>query len=443
MKIDFPNSAKPAIEVSRRIREAGGEAFLIGGCVRDIILGKEPKDYDVATSMRPDDLQKIFPKAKETGKSFGVIRVRSSGEEIEVATFRRDGPYSDGRRPDFVEFTDLKEDILRRDFTVNALAADVESGEVIDYVEGIRDLNDKIIRCVGEPERRFDEDKLRLIRATRFAHVLGFEIEPKTWHAIQRRAEDITTVAMERVADELTKTITHVPAGNAIRTLDDVGLLTPLLPEVTLMKGVEQPPEFHPEGDCYVHTCILMDKLKPNPSPAVAWAALLHDIGKPATYMVTDRIRFHGHAELGAKMSRRIGRRFRFSNQLIDRIHIIILEHQKYGDVDKMRPGRLKNWAGKPHFEELLEVHRADCAASHEDMSAYEKSCEVLEEIRREEALPDRIVTGHTLMELGLKPGPKFREILELAYEAQLEDAFSENDSGKSYVREKILPEVL
>lgn len=437
MIISFPPEAEPARAVARKIRREGGEAYLIGGCVRDLCLGRAPKDYDVATSLSPDEILGIWPGANETGKSFGVVRVRSRGDEIEVATFRRDGPYSDGRRPDFVEFTSLKEDILRRDFTVNALAADVETGAVIDHVGGLADLSARTIRAVGDPAARFAEDRLRLIRAVRFAHVLGFAIEPATWKALAERADRIRTVAMERVAEELTKIMRHVPSGKAIRLLDACGILEAILPEVTRMKNVAQPEQFHPEGDVFVHTCLVMDALKADPTPAIAWAALLHDVGKPDTFMVTDRIRFHGHAELGARMARRIGRRFRLSNAVIDRMHDIILEHQKFADIDKMRPGRLKRWASMPHFEELLEVHRADCAGSHADMSAYETACRALEEIRRLAAMPEKIVNGELLMEIGLAPGPIFRDLIEEAYEAQLEGRIATREDGAQWVRTK------
>lgn len=440
MNVTLPGSSRSAVSVIESIRRAGGEAYLVGGCVRDLCLGKEPKDYDVATSLPPDDLIAIFPGANETGKSFGVVRVRRLGEEIEVATFRRDGPYTDGRRPDFVEYTDLTEDLARRDFTVNALALNVETTEVIDLVEGLSDLDAGQIRAVGEPRRRFDEDKLRLLRAVRFAHTLSFSIEEETWNALREMGFEISAVAMERVFEEFTKIITHPRAGAAIRLLDDSGILGAILPEIVSLKGVEQPAQFHPEGDVYIHTCMTMDELLPPSTPTVAWAALLHDIGKPATFFVSDRIRFHGHAELGARMARQIGRRFRFSNELSDRVHIIILEHQKFGDVGRMRPGRLKNWASQPHFEELLEVHRADCVASHGDMSAYETSCLVLSELRAVQKMPSRIVTGEMLIAMGMKPGPVFRDIIERAYESQLEGVFSDDASGRKHVEEVILP---
>lgn len=439
MRIVFPESATPARRVAARIRRDGGEAYLIGGCVRDLCLGRAPKDYDLATSLPPERLAALFPGANETGKCFGVLRVRLGGDEIEVATYRRDGPYSDGRRPDFVEYTSLDQDIHRRDFTVNALAADPETGEVIDHVDGLADLEKKLIRAVGVPEERFHEDKLRLIRAVRFAHVLGFAIEPSTWDALRRKAADIKDVAMERVSEELTKIIRHVPAGSALRLLDESGLLEPILPELLLQKGVMQPEAFHPEGDVFVHTCLVLDALRPDPSTAVAWAALLHDVGKPETFMVTDRIRFHGHAELGMRMARRICRRFRLSNEITDRVAIIILEHMRFHDIDKMRPGRLLHWAGQPHFAELLEVHRADCVASHGDMTAHETALKALAEIERLAALPPHLVTGRTLQEMGLEPGPRFRTIIEQAYEAQLEGRFDNEDAGRQYVREHLL----
>ncbi|RMH58056.1 MAG: CCA tRNA nucleotidyltransferase [Candidatus Hydrogenedentota bacterium] len=442
MKLAFPKSAEPARRVARRLRDAGGDAVLIGGCVRDLCLEKEPADYDVATSLPPDQVLTLFPNAIETGRSFGVIRVRTQGTEIEVATFRCDGPYSDGRRPDSVTFTTLENDIHRRDFTVNALAANPETGDVIDHVGGLEDLKRKIIRTVGDPRRRFSEDRLRLIRAVRFAHTLKFSIEEETFRALEEMAPSINDVAAERLFIELTKILTSPPAGDGVALLDKAGLLEPLLPEITALKNLPQPEEFHPEGDVFVHTLLTLNALKDAPSAAVAWAALLHDIGKPGTFEKRDRIRFHGHAELGARMSRRIARRFRMSRALEDRIHIIILEHQKFADVDRMRPGRLMNWAGREHFRDLLEVHRADCVASHGDLSAFETSCRVLREIERIKALPPRAVTGHTLIRLGLTPGPAFSEILRRCYEAQLEGLFSTEESAVIFLREEILPEI-
>lgn len=445
MQIVFPPEADPARRIAARIKKAGGEAWLIGGCVRDLCLknvGRAaeraplPEDYDVATNLTPDALLNIFRGANETGKSFGVVRVRQDEREVEVATFRRDGPYSDGRRPDFVEFTTLAEDVARRDFTINAMAADPETGMVHDTVGGLSDLAAGLVRAVGDPRKRFTEDKLRLIRAIRFAHRLNFTIEPSTWTALQELAPRITDVAWERISDELTRILRHAPSGRGVKRLDDAGLLAPILPEITRMKGVDQPAQFHPEGDVFTHTLMVLDELHPDPSPAVAWAALLHDVGKPDTFMITDRIRFHGHAELGERLCRVIGRRFRLPNAVIERIAVIIAEHQKFADIDRMRPGRLMNWAMQPHFVELLEVHRADCAGSHRDMSAYETALKTLEEIRRLSALPPHIVTGATLVAMGLTPGPEFKSLLISCYEAQLEGRITNEEEGRAVVRE-------
>jgi len=431
----LPANASTALKIIKIVKNCGAEAYLIGGCVRDLYLGIEPKDYDVATSLPPDEILKLFPHSNETGKSFGVVRVNDQGEEVEVATFRLDGPYSDGRRPDYVTFSSLKEDISRRDFTINALALNSDTLEIIDYVGGIDDLENGIVRTVGLPEKRFQEDRLRLIRSIRFAHRLNFKIEDETGKALTRMAQEIKTVAMERVADEFQKILLTSPAGDGIKMLDRYGLLSPILPEIIRMKGVDQPEQFHPEGDVFIHTCLALNELKPNPTKAIVWATLFHDVGKPDTFMVTDRIRFHGHAERGAEMIFDIGKRLKLSNELIERVSKIILEHQRFGDIDKMRPGRIKNWVAQPHFEELLEVHRADCAGSHRDMSAYEKATEFLNEIRQLETMPPRIITGKTLIEIGLEPGPIFKELLTAAYEAQLEDSFTNKEEGIEFVK--------
>ncbi|MCG3173847.1 MAG: CCA-adding enzyme [Myxococcota bacterium] len=411
-----------ALEVARILRSRGYEAVFAGGCVRDALLGRPVSDFDVATSALPAEVMAIFPRCVPVGEHFGVVRVvREPGVEIETATFRSDGPYLDGRRPSSVRFSSAREDVLRRDFTVNGMLQEPETGEVLDYVGGREDLMRGIIRAIGDPDRRFAEDKLRLIRAVRFAARLGFRIEPATWRAIQRWAPRIHEVSAERIRDELCKILAGPDAGRAFHLLQNSGLLREILPEMDAMVGCEQPPEFHPEGDVFTHTCLLFDCMNEPKSLEVALGALFHDIGKPPTFTRTDRIRFHGHETAGLPMTENIMRRLRFSNAQIELTKELVADHLKFASVMNMRAATLKRFLRRESFPFHLELHRIDCMASHMDMRAYEFCLRKLDELAREPPPRPRLVTGEDLKQLGLAPGPRYREILDAVEDAQLE----------------------
>src|SRR5581483_1817021 len=383
-----------AIQIVRSLRAAGHQAFLCGGCVRDLPLAREPTDYDVTTDATPAEVMQIFPETYAVGAQFGVVLVPLPKESdartgdsapvpdeqisehpnvVEVATFRSDIGYSDGRHHDQVRYSkDPREDVQRRDFTINGLLLDPIKDEVLDFVGGRKDLTDHIIRAIGEPERRFAEDKLRMLRAVRFAARFGYDIEPATFTAIQKLAGQIHQVSRERVRDELTKMLTEGHAGRAFQLLDQTGLLREVLPEISAMKGVEQPPQFHPEGDVFVHTLLLLDRL-PRPAPrTLAWGALLHDVGKPPTFRVApDRIRFDGHVEVGIRMAEQICRRLRFSNDDTEQILALVANHMRFADVPRMKESTLKKFMRLPRFEEHLELHRLDCQSSHGDLTTY------------------------------------------------------------------------
>src|SRR6267378_3131846 len=366
-----------ATTIVRTLRERSHQAYLVGGCVRDLLLGREPADYDVATDATPQQIMEIFPLTFAVGAQFGVVLVPLSKNEsgasavgpnekvpvVEVATLRSDVGYSDGRHPDEVRFSkDPREDVRRRDFTINGMLLDPITNEVLDFVGGREDLKAGIIRTIGEPEHRFGEDKLRMLRAVRFAARFEYRIDPATLVAIQRLASQIHQVSRERVRDELTKMLTEGRARRAFELLDESGLLKEVLPEISAMKGVEQPPQFHPEGDVFVHTMLLLEKLPAGCSPTLAWGALLHDVGKPATFRTApDRIRFDGHVEVGVKMATEILRRLRFSNHETDQILALVDNHMRFGAVQRMKQSTLKKFLRLPAFEEHLELHRIDC----------------------------------------------------------------------------------
>src|SRR5580704_12259484 len=436
--------------IVQTLRQRGFQAYLVGGCVRDLLLGREPKDYDVATSARPEQVMEIFPETYAVGAQFGVVLVPESAvavnastesaaksRAVEVATFRSDLGYSDGRHPDEVRFSsDPREDVARRDFTINGMLLDPISGDVLDLVGGRKDLEAGIVRTIGDPERRFAEDKLRMLRAVRFAARFGYAIEPATFAAMQKLDEQIEVVSRERVRDELTRMLTEGQARRAFLLLDESGLLRHVLPEISAMKGVEQPAEFHPEGDVFVHTLLLLENL-PWPCPlTLAWGALLHDVGKPPTFRVApDRIRFDGHVEVGVKMAEEICRRLRFSNDETEQILALVDNHMRFGHATRMKESMLKKFLRMPEFDEHLALHRADSLASHGNLSTYDFIQKKVAEIPPEKIRPQPLVTGDDLIAAGHAPGPKFREILNAVEDAQLEGRLASRDAALEFVQ--------
>ncbi len=415
-----------AREVVVELRKAGHKAFCVGGCARDTLLGIEPKEYDITTSATPEEVSEIFPHTVPIGVSFGVILVITGKYQFEVATFRKDQSYTDGRHPDKVIYSsEEQEDVRRRDFTINGMLYDPIEEEVIDYVDGIRDIKSKIVQTIGDPYERFNEDKLRMMRAIRFSSRYNFELNLDTFQAIEKLAVDITQVSSERIRDEITKIITQSNPGHGLNMLSVSGLLKYILPDVEIMNGVEQPPEFHPEGDVFIHTCLVLDKLHKNQggvvSPELAIGALLHDVGKPPTFSVSDRIRFNGHDKLGADMSKKICRELKFSNKQIEVIYALIRDHLKFKDVFNMKKSTLKRFIGMPHFEEHMALHLADCQASHGLTAAYDFVMQKYNDFEEEEIKPAPLISGRELIEMGYKPGPLFSDILNFVEEAQLE----------------------
>jgi len=450
----LPDTKQHANEIVRTLRERGHLAYFAGGCVRDLLLARDPADYDVATDATPRQVMQIFPETFAVGEQFGVVLVpvdsfdeslvkgsflRTTRKAIEVATFRSDVGYSDGRHPDEVRFSkDPREDVERRDFTINGMMLDPDTNEILDFVGGRADLTAGIIRAIGDPERRFTEDKLRMLRAVRFAARFDYQIDPATMAAIQELAPKIHQVSCERIREELTKMLTEGRARRAFQLLDESGLLPEVLPESAAMKGVEQPPQYHPEGDVFVHTLLLLDKLPAGASKTLAWGALLHDVGKPPTFRVApDRIRFDGHVEVGVKMAAEICRRLRFSNFETDQILALVNNHMRFGDVLRMKQSTLKRFLRLAAFDEHLELHRMDVLSSNGNLSAYNYSREQLHTIPPEAIRPRPLVTGRDLIEAGYAPGPRFKEILSAIEDAQLEGRITSREAGIEFLRQE------
>ncbi|MDR7562222.1 MAG: CCA tRNA nucleotidyltransferase [Armatimonadota bacterium] len=419
----------------RRLREAGYEAYWAGGCVRDLLLGRTPKDYDVATSARPEEVLRLLPDAIPVGAAFGVVRVRVGEHWIEVATFRTEGPYLDGRHPAEVHYASAREDVLRRDFTINGLLLDPLTGKLIDWVNGQRDLAERRIRTIGDPQQRFQEDRLRMLRAVRLAVELDFAIEPETFAAIRSLADRIRTTSWERIRDELTRILSSPRRAHGLRLLDASGLLAHILPEVAAMKGVPQPLKYHPEGDVFEHTVRVLEALR-TPTVTLAWGALLHDVGKPLTLTWDGRARFPGHDRVGAEVAREICSRLRLSHQETERIVTLVRDHMRLIDLPRMREGKRRLFFARPDFEELLELYRADCVASNGDLTTYEWILTRCQELRPEDINPPRLLTGRDLIALGLTPGPIFRELLAAVRDAQLEGRVHSQREALELVRE-------
>lgn len=428
-----------ARRIVERLQQAGHEALYAGGCVRDMLRGVAPHDYDIATSARPEQVQQLFRRTVAVGAQFGVISVIERGADFQVATFRADGEYQDGRHPDSVRFSNAEEDARRRDFTVNGLFYDPVRGQLIDYVGGREDLAAKRLRAIGDPEERISEDRLRMLRAVRFATVLGFEIESATWTAVCKHAPAISEVSMERVRDEFLKTLLAPARVRGFDLLDQSGLLREILPEMEALKGCEQPPQFHPEGDVWVHTRLMLSLLPEEVSTPLLLAVLLHDIAKPATYSFDEaagRIRFSGHEKLGAEMTEGILTRLRFSRKDIDATVEAVGHHMAFKDVQKMRVAKLKRFLARPTMPDELILHRVDCAGSNGDLSNYHFLRQKLEEFAHEPLIPPPLITGRDLMELGHKPGPRFKEILEAVQSRQLEGTLHSREEALEWVRE-------
>ncbi|MFZ1130913.1 MAG: CCA tRNA nucleotidyltransferase [Terriglobales bacterium] len=482
------NAKQLATEIVRTLRQRGHQAYFAGGCVRDLLLGREPADYDVATDATPPQVMRIFPQTFAVGEQFGVVLVpfhtdatkdtkEHEGDEpartdsfegralpgamggslkqrylslptslqksVEVATFRSDVGYSDGRHPDHVRFTkDPRQDVERRDFTINGMMLDPETNKVLDFVGGREDLKAGIIRAIGDPSRRLAEDKLRMLRAVRFAARFDYQIEPATMAAIQKFAPQIQQVSRERVREELTKMLTEGRARQAFELLDTTGLLLEVLPEIAAMKAVGQSPQHHPEGDVFVHTLLLLEKLPAGCSKTLAWGALLHDVGKPPTFRIApDRIRFDGHVDVGVKMAAEVCRRLRFSNHETGQILALIDNHMRFGDVQRMKQSTLKKFLRLSAFDEHLELHRLDCLSSHGNLDSYEYSREQLRSIPPEAIRPTPLITGRDLIAAGYQPGPRFKEILTAIEDAQLEGRITSHDAAlKLLARQFPLP---
>ncbi len=425
-----------ARQVIAKLRTMGHQAFLVGGCVRDLLLGVKPKDFDIATDARPDRIMDLFPRSGRVGAQFGVVLVRDVFDQVEVATFRSDHDYLDGRHPEQVRFeNDPREDVLRRDFTINGLMMDPDTGNVLDFVDGRGDLSRGVVRAIGDPNARFREDHLRLLRGVRFAARLGFEIEPATFDAMRRDHALILKVAMERVRQELVRILTEGGARRGFELLDASGMLADLLPEVAAMKGVAQPPEYHPEGDVWRHTLLLLEQLR-QPTPTLALAALLHDVGKPPTFRVADRIRFDGHVEVGVRLAHVILTRLRCSREEIEQVEALIDNHMRFKDVSRMKESTLKRFLRLPEFHEHLELHRLDTMSGNQRLDNYLLAKGKLQEFSAEHLQPKPLVTGANLIGMGYQPGPQFSQILAMLEDAQLEGRIRTQDEAMDLVRE-------
>jgi putative nucleotidyltransferase with HDIG domain len=428
-----------ATNIVRRLREAGYVAYFNGGCVRDMVRGVEPHDFDIATNGTPEQVQALFSKTVPVGAAFGVVLVLEGEHQFEVATFRSDDAYIDGRRPTGVHYGSAEEDAQRRDFTINGMFYDPIENQIIDFVGGRADIERKIVRTIGDPRQRFTEDKLRLLRCVRFAANLGYEIEAATFEAVKEMATQVNVVSAERIRDELIKTFTRPHAGRGLDLLDTGGLLAIVLPEIAAMKGVEQPPEFHPEGDVFKHTRLMLDSLPPNPDIILTFAVLLHDVGKPPTFQrAPDRIRFNDHDRIGAEMAGTILRRLRFSNEEIDKIVLCVREHMRFQFVKEMRPAKLKRMLVRETFPDELELHRIDCASSHRNLENYEFLKTKIAEMPPEVLKPPPLLTGHDLLALGLKPGPTVGQILREVEELQLEERLKSRQEALEFAKSRI-----
>lgn len=427
--------------VVRTLREAGFETYWAGGCVRDLQLGRPAKDIDIATQARPEQVLALFPHAHAIGRAFGVILVDVDGSSFEVATFRRDAGYSDGRRPDAVAFTNAREDAQRRDFTINGLFLDPLTGEVLDYVGGQADLRAGRIRAIGDPRARFAEDHLRLLRAVRFAGTLGFALDPATAQAMREQAHTLSRISAERIQVELIRILTESRApGQSVLLMKDTGLLDIVLPEIAALQGVEQPPEYHPEGDVFRHTILMLDLMQ-KPTPELALSVLLHDIGKPATQRRVpqpdgrERIRFDGHAEVGANMAEKFLQRLRCSHALTDQVVTCVRHHMRFIDVTRMRTATLRRLVMSPTFATEMELHRLDCLGSHGHLDNYHFVQQFAQTLQNQPTRPEPWLRGHDVLAAGVPAGPEIKQWLDQAYDLQLEGQFKDAQQARDWLK--------
>ena len=428
-----------AARIVLQLRAAGFEAYFVGGCVRDFVMGVIPDDYDIVTSALPDQVMAFFNRTVAIGAKFGVVAVIVEGHSYEVATFRSDDVYIDGRRPSDVHFTCAKEDVFRRDFTINGLLMDPVTGEITDYVDGLADIRKKIIRTIGDPNQRFQEDHLRMLRAIRFTANLNFSLDSSTQEAIIENVAEIKTISAERLCDELSKLLTRGGACRGLESMSQTGILREILPEVDALKGVEQPPRFHPEGNVWQHTLmmleILSDENKARVNPVLAWGVLLHDVGKPVSRSEDEKgVHFYGHVQQGEKIADEIMQRLKFSRAQREAVLNLIGQHMNFMNVQKMRPARLKRFLRMPDFDLHLELHRHDCLASHGMLDNYEFCRNQLENLTVEELHPPRLITGDDLIALGIPPGKIIGDILRALEDEQMEGRISSRDEAIIFV---------
>ena len=440
-----------AVDIVRRLRAEGFQAYLVGGCVRDLVMGREPKDYDVATDATPDAVARLYPESLTVGAQFGVVLVPREAGDVEVATFRSDGRYTDGRHPDQVRYSKTaEEDVRRRDFTINGLLYDplaapaaaptdrlaAATNGVLDYVGGLADIQERRIRTIGDPTERFSEDRLRMLRAVRFTARFGFSLDPAALKAIRELAPEIRDVSAERVRDEIVKILTEGNPRRGFELLDEAGLLKEVLPEIKALQGVQQPPEFHPEGDVWTHTLMMLAGLR-NPTATLALGVLLHDVGKPPTFSVRERIRFDNHVEVGARMAEDILKRLRLPSRETERVVELVRHHLRFKDFPQMRRSPQLRFLRMPAFDEHLELNRLDCLSSHRDLTNYELARRMLEETPPQEIKPAPLVRGDDLIAKGYKPSPLFKQILQTVEDAQLEGKVRSREDALELVAEQ------
>jgi len=428
---------KTAREIAAHLRESGHIAYFAGGCVRDIVRGQTPKDFDIATDAKPENVQKLFPRTYAVGAHFGVILVLENGFQFEVATFRSDEAYIDGRHPSAVHFSSPEEDAKRRDFTINGMFYDPVAEEVIDFVGGRADIAAKLVRAIGDAAQRFAEDRLRMLRAVRFATVLGYKIDSQTWDALVANAASVNKISAERIREELARIFLSPNRMRGWDLLDSSGLMRAILPEIDAMKGCKQPEQFHPEGDVFEHTRLMLQFLPEKVSVTLVFSVLLHDVAKPRTAVVdeTGRIRFNGHDRIGAEMTEEIMRRLRFSGAEIDATVEMVRQHMVFKDVPKMRVAKLRRFMARPTFDDELELHRVDCEGSHRMLDNYEFLLRKRDEFANEPIVPPPLVRGDDLIALGLKPGPKFGKILEAIETRQLEGNLRSREEALDWLK--------